>query len=150
MITTDEAIVSLKAWYLCEVLYSPITVAIRTSICLHLLRIAHQQVYRWIIFANLFVIWGISIAYFFIMTFQCMPPSYFWEQLLGHKGKCVGVNVVPDATIAHSIISALSDWCIGLLPIPLLWNVKLNIRTKITVGILLSMGMMYVCPSLPS
>ncbi|TDZ60811.1 hypothetical protein CTRI78_v004697 [Colletotrichum trifolii] len=140
-LTVDQASVSLRAWYICEVLYSPITLAIRTSICLLLLRLAPNKVHRWIIYGNLVVVWTISIAFFFIMTFQCMPPSYFWRQLYGDPGSCINYNIVPDATIAHSVISALSDWCIGLLPIFLLWNVNLNRRTKVLVAILLSMGM---------
>ncbi|OLN94339.1 hypothetical protein CCHL11_02967 [Colletotrichum chlorophyti] len=140
-LTIDQAAISLRAWYICEVLYSPITLAIRTSICLLLLRLAINKVHRWIIYGNLIVVWMISIAFFFIMTFQCMPPSYFWKQMYGEEGSCINLNIVPDATIAHSIISALSDWCIGLLPIALLWNVKLNRRTKTLVAMLLSMGM---------
>ncbi|CCF38022.1 integral membrane protein [Colletotrichum higginsianum] len=140
-LTVEQAAVSLRAWYICEVLYSPITLAIRTSICLLLLRLALNKIHRWIIYANLIIVWMISIAFFCIMTFQCMPPSYFWRQLYGDPGSCINLNIVPDATIAHSVISALSDWCMGLLPIALLWNVNLNRRTKALVAVLLSMGM---------
>lgn len=140
-LTRDQAATSLRAWYICEVLYSPITLAIRTSICLLLLRLALNKAHRWIIYANLAVVFAISVAFFFIMVFQCMPPSYFWRQLYGDEGSCINYNIVPDATIAHSIISALSDWCIGLLPIALLWHVNLNRRTKALVAVLLSMGM---------
>ncbi|KAK1989567.1 integral membrane protein [Colletotrichum cereale] len=140
-LTTAEAAISLRGWYICEVMYSPITLAIRTSIALLLLRLAVNKYHRWIIYANMVVIWMISIAFFFIMTFQCMPPSYFWRQLYGDEGSCINFNIVPDATIAHSVISACSDWCMGLLPIALLWNVQLNRRTKALVAVLLSMGM---------
>ncbi|KAI8235250.1 hypothetical protein K4K57_003830 [Colletotrichum sp. SAR 10_99] len=140
-LTVEQAAISLRAWYICEVIYSPITLAIRTSICLLLLRLALNKVHRWVIYVNMAIVLLISIAYFFIMTFQCSPPSYFWRQLYGEKGKCINYNIVPDATIAHSIISAVSDWCIGLLPIALLWNVNLNRRTKALVAVLLSMGM---------
>ncbi|KDN62243.1 putative integral membrane protein [Colletotrichum sublineola] len=140
-LTVEEAAISLRGWYICEVMYSPITLAIRTSIALLLLRLAVNKYHRWIIYANMVIIWMISIAFFFIMTFQCMPPSYFWRQLYGDKGSCINFNIVPDATIAHSVISAISDWCMGLLPIALLWNVQLNRRTKALVAVLLSMGM---------
>ncbi|KAK2047134.1 integral membrane protein [Colletotrichum somersetense] len=140
-LTVEQAAISLRGWYICEVMYSPITLAIRTSIALLLLRIAVNKYHRWIIYANMVIIWMISIAFFVIMTFQCMPPSYFWRQLYGEKGSCINFNIVPDATIAHSVISATSDWCMGLLPIALLWDVKLNRRTKALVAVLLSMGM---------
>ena len=141
-ISLEEGELSLRAWYICEVMYSPITVLVRTSICLSLLRIATRPLYRWIIYVNLIVVWIISLVFCFIMVFQCSPISHFWEQLEGKPGQCINPNIVPDATVAHSCVSAVSDWIIGLLPIALLWNVQLNRRTKATVAILLSMGML--------
>jgi hypothetical protein len=139
--TAEMAAISLRAWYLCEVLYSPITICIRISICVFLLRIAVEKVHRLILICNIGLISIISIAYFFVMVLQCTPSSYFWEQVLGAKGKCIDPNVVPDATIAHSVISAISDWIVGILPIVILWKVKINRRTKVSIAIVLSMGM---------
>ncbi|KAF3361124.1 hypothetical protein VdG1_00733 [Verticillium dahliae VDG1] len=116
---------SLRGWYLCMVLYAPITLTIRASVCVLLLRLATSRAHRWIIWANLAVIAAISAAFFFILVFQCSPPSHFWTQ----------------ATTVHSCVSCLSDWCLGLLPVALLWNVKINRRTKGTIAVLLSLGM---------
>src|SRR5687768_12693134 len=62
----ETAAISLRAWYVCEVLYSPITICIRVSICVFLLRIAAQKVHRWILIGNIAVISIISVAYFFV------------------------------------------------------------------------------------
>ncbi|RBQ69681.1 hypothetical protein VDGD_03188 [Verticillium dahliae] len=137
----DDAAVSLRAWYICEVLYAPTTLAIRTSVCVLLLRLASNKIHRWIIWINLAVVSVVSIAFFFLLVFQCSPVHFFWRQLYGIQGTCIDRNIVPYATIAHSVISALSDWCLGLLPIALLWNVDINRRTKVIIAILLSMGM---------
>lgn len=147
--TAAMAAISLRAWYVCEVLYSPITICIRISICVFLLRIAAEKVHRWILIGNIGIISIISIAYFFVMVLQCSPPSFFWEQVLGPKGKCIDPNIVPDATIAHSVISAISDWIVGFLPIAILWKVKINRRTKVTIAIMLSMGIMCVFHPVP-
>ncbi len=37
-----------------------------------------------------------------------------------------------------------SDWPYALLPIPMLWNVKMNLNTKIIVVVILSLGILYV------
>lgn len=140
--TAEQAAISLRAWYLCEVLYSPITVCARISICVFILRIAAQKVHRWILIVNIGLISIISFAFFFVMVFQCSPPSYFWKQVLGAEGKCIDPNIVPDATIAHSVISAVSDWIVGFLPIAILWHVKINRRTKASIALMLSMGIM--------
>ncbi|KAI3532113.1 integral membrane protein [Colletotrichum abscissum] len=139
-VTVDQAAISLRAWYICEVLYSPITLAIRTSICLVLLRLTFIRVHRLVVYTNLVVVWVISTAFCCIVTFQCMPPSYFWRQLYGESGSCHNFNLVAVTTITHSIILAMSDWCMGLLPIVLLWNINLNWRTKAVVATLLGMG----------
>ncbi|KAG7142001.1 hypothetical protein HYQ45_018794 [Verticillium longisporum] len=140
----DDAAVSLRAWYICEVLYAPTTLAIRASVCVLLLRLASNKIHRWIIWINLAVVSVVSIAFFFLLVFQCSPVHFFWRQLYGIQGTCIDRNIVPYATIAHSVISALSDWCLGLLPIALLWNVDINRRTKVIIAILLSMGMVDV------
>lgn len=140
--TPQQAAISLRAWYFCEVLYSPITICIRVSICLFLLRIATQKLHRWILLINIGAITIISLAFFFVMIFQCDPPSFFWRRVLGEEGKCMSIEIVPDATIAHSVISAVSDWVVGLLPVAILWKVKINLRTKITIAFMLSMGIM--------
>ncbi|KAL9942757.1 hypothetical protein ACHAQF_006682 [Verticillium nonalfalfae] len=139
--TMDQAARSLRGWYLCMVLYAPITLTIRASVCVLLLRLATSRAHRWIIWANLAVIAAISAAFFFILVFQCSPPSHFWTQVYGTDGHCYSKLIVTYATTVHSCVSCLSDWCLGLLPIALLWNVKINGRTKVTIAVLLSLGM---------
>jgi hypothetical protein len=141
-ITIEGAIASLKGWYICEVVYPPILCIIRTSISIFLLRIANKSTHRIIIYVNLGVIWLLGIVYNFIVAFQCSPISYFWEQMIGKPGKCLPLNVVPDASIAYSLISGICDFVLALLPIWILWTVQLNKRTKVIVGTLLSTGFM--------
>jgi hypothetical protein len=137
----DTAALALRAWYMCEVLYPAISLLIRSSVGWFLLRIATNKVHRRIIWIDLGIIWVVTVAYFFIMVFQCSPVSYFWMQVYGMEGHCIDPRVVPAATIAHSILSAFSDWILGLLPIFMLWHVKLNKRTKVTISVLLSLGL---------
>lgn len=139
-----QAARSLRGWYLCMVLYAPVTLTIRASVCVLLLRLSTSKHFNRIVYANLGLIAAISVAFFFILIFQCSPPSYFWTQVLGSKGHCHNKLIVTYATTVHSALSAASDWCLGLMPIALLWNVKINRRTKAIVAFLLSLGMMLV------
>jgi hypothetical protein len=140
--TLDQASRALRAWYLCMVLYAPITLTIRASVCVLLLRLSNSRVHRWIIWANFAIIGAVSIAFFLILLFQCHPLSYFWEQVHGAEGYCRPKSIVKHSTTVHSVVSALSDWCLGLMPIALLWRVNINRRTKAIVAVLLSLGMM--------
>lgn len=65
-------------------------------------------------------------------------------QFAGAKGTCIDHTIFPNATYAHSAVSATADFVLGLLPICIIWDLKMNLQTKISVGVVLSMGVMYV------
>ena len=136
------------------VLYPPITFAIRASVCVLLFRINTKRICYWIIWVNLIVGAICCITFFFILLFQCSPLNYFWRQVYGESGHCYNRSIVTTSTSVYSVLSALSDWCLGLLPIAILWSVQINLRTKVVIAALLSLGMMYAMQilslSLPS
>lgn len=142
--TLDQAVLSLRSWYICMLLYPVITLTIRASVCVLLFRLSSKRIYRWVIWINLITTTLVSMAFFFILVFQCSPPQYFWRQLYGDDGHCHNKLLVTYSTTVYSIFSALSDWCLGLLPIAILWKVQINLRTKVAIASLLSLGMMSV------
>ncbi len=83
-----------------------------------------------------------SIFYFFLVMFQCSPYNYFWDQYKGAKGSCINPAAVPDASIAHSVVSFTADWMLGLLPIALIYDLKMNFRTKVSVAVLMGLGLL--------
>ncbi|KAH7131285.1 hypothetical protein EDB81DRAFT_763933 [Dactylonectria macrodidyma] len=111
-----------------------------------------NTIHRWIIWTNLGLIAIVAIAFFFILVFQCYPVAYFWRQVYGDESHCIDKNVVAYSVIVHSIVSALSDWCLGLLPISLLWHVQINRRTKRgnRAGVVLVVRIPYVTHQKPS
>ncbi|KAG8169815.1 hypothetical protein KVR01_000560 [Diaporthe batatas] len=139
-LSLEETLVGLKAWYICEVIYAPISAMVRTSVALFLHRVATEALHKWVIWINLAVIYIISLVFTFIAIFQCNPPSYFYEQVLGKPGGCMNINVLPNAVIAHSVIGAVTDLVFAALPVAMLWDVQLNKRTKVVVALLLGMG----------
>jgi len=138
--------IALHSWFICEVLYAPLSALVRSSIALFLLRIATVKWHRYTIYGTLIIVWALSIPFFFILLFQCNPPQHFYEQVLdpAPSGTCINHAIVPRATIAHSVIGALMDFVLALLPIAILWDVKLSKRTKAGVAALLGMGLLYV------
>ena len=125
-------------------LYPPLTLAIRGAVCVLLFRLNTKRSYLWIIWINLAITTIASIALLLILVFQCSPPKYFWRQLYGDEGYCRSKLMVTYSVTVYSVLSALSDWCLGLFPIAILWSVRINLRTKIVITGLLSLGMMLV------
>lgn len=139
-LTREQIYIGLKTWYISEILYAPVSAMVRTSVALFLLRLSVHPTHKRIIVAILVVIWTTCAAFMGVVAFQCDPPSYFYDQVLGLKGRCVDIQVVPNVTIAHSVIGAASDFVYAILPIAMLWEVRLNKRTKASVALLLGMG----------
>lgn len=139
-LTLEETYIGLKGWYICEVMYAPTGALVRTSVALFLLRVARERIHRWILWVDLAVYWSVSIMFLFVVMFQCEPLSYFYDQVLGAKGKCLPSDIVPNVTFVHSAFGALCDLVFAALPIAMLWDVQLNKRTKAVVALLLGMG----------
>jgi hypothetical protein len=75
------------------------------------------------------------------MMFQCRPISYFWTRYSsGTSGTCINPIVIVDSTYVHSVLSAVVDWTLGILPIFVVWNLKMNTRTKFSVAFILALG----------
>ncbi|KAK6206191.1 integral membrane protein [Colletotrichum tabaci] len=106
-------VVALKVWYTCEVLYAFICALIRTSIGLFLLRIIDGRLHKTaktILQGTIIAVCVASVVYLFIIVFQCNPIRYYWAKFEGLQGSCRPASLVPNATIFHSVVVAVSDW----------------------------------------
>ncbi|KAF4581023.1 integral membrane protein [Ophiocordyceps camponoti-floridani] len=137
----QRAVASLEGIYFCELLYAPTTLAVRTSICLFLLKIVRLKVHKRFIYGLLVVVSAAAAAYWLITLLQCFPPSFFWDQARpDSKGRCIDPEVLLLAGYIYGSISALSDVVVGTLPILILWQTRLDLRTKLAVVGLLGMS----------
>lgn len=116
--------------------------ALKFSIGIMLLRIAVSRTHKVIIWTVIIVLEVYGSAYFLLFVMQCLPSSYFWTRYTGGKGTCIDPKITVDATYAYSAISCAADWTLGILPISLVWNLKMNPRTKISVSMILALGAM--------
>jgi hypothetical protein len=60
------------------------------------------------------------------------PPPGLGKAAVSSADKLTAVNIVTDTTLA-------------LLPVPLVWNLQLDMRTKVTVTMILGLGFLYAC-----
>ena len=143
-ISTDQAALSLRTWYITMVLYPWITLTVRAAVCVLLFRMTHytKRGYSWFIQAIFAASTLFSIAFFFVLLLQCRPPRYFWTKVHGDSGYCYDRSIVDYSTTVYSALSVFFDWCLGLLPIAILWSVQINRRTKVAIAGLLSLGVM--------
>lgn len=85
------------------------------------------------------LIW--SSALFLWDVFQCNPVMAQWDYTVpGHK--CVSPQEVVNAAYSLSVQNILTDWLYALLPIPMIWNAKMTMQAKITVALVLGLGIL--------
>lgn len=130
-------------WWLASLFYNLSTLFVKLSVSIFIHKLCPQRIHKFIIWGMMSIVISYAITYFFLTIFQCSPPNYFWLKFAGLKnGKCINEQIIPLATYAHSGISAMADWTLGLLPIWLIWGLQMNQRTKISIVILLGLGIL--------
>lgn len=121
----------------------------KLSIIITLLRITVDRVHAWVLYAAMTLATTVGLVFLFFTIFQCQPVNHFWNQ--GNpqkKGKCVDKSVLIDIAYLYSIGAAITDLTIGLLPVALIWNLRMNQRTKLAIVGILGIGCMFVAPSI--
>ncbi|EFX04839.1 integral membrane protein [Grosmannia clavigera kw1407] len=71
--------------------------------------------------------------------FQCRPLAFTWDASVA-GGSCIPSGNLKFAAFFNSSVSVLTDLIFALLPIPMLWKVRLNWKTKAAVAAILSLG----------
>jgi hypothetical protein len=109
--------VSLRSWFGNMALSGPVSGLARISIALFLRRIAVKKWHRLVLHAIIATTTVMTIVYFFLIVFQCSPPSFFWQRVRGAPGSCNNTRGIQAATLVWGSFAAAMDWMLGLLPI---------------------------------
>ncbi|GJC88176.1 hypothetical protein ColLi_11014 [Colletotrichum liriopes] len=112
---------------------------IKLSIGFFLLRLSNSKFYNWIIYVSSAIVTVWSLVIFFWNLFQCSPVEAQWDYAIPNS-KCVSPDAVVAAAYSISVMTILSDWLYALLPIPMIWSVKMTKQAKATVIVILGLG----------
>lgn len=77
-----------------------------------------------------------TLAFTFITIFQCHPVQYYWEETTFQAApRCISPITLIEAQVVTDLVI---DFLILVLPIPIIWNLKLPIKQRLSiVGIFL-------------
>jgi len=117
---------------------------VKIAICLFLLRIVTQRVYKWIIYITIAIVTAYSFCFFLVVVLQCHPASYYWNQ--DQPGHCTNPDVMIGATITYGVVCMATDFTIGIIPIFIVRRLQMNFRTKCAVAGILAMAGVFVLP----
>lgn len=106
-----------------------------------LIRIAQNRKYyvwaQWAMMGLFFIADGGALFY---IIFQCTPVSYAWNT--DQDGSCLPATYLTNVYYACTAVNIMTDWVTAILPIPLLWNVRLERSEKLSVGAILGLGIL--------
>ncbi|KAJ6032153.1 hypothetical protein N7540_002885 [Penicillium herquei] len=132
---------ALLWWWLSQILYIWASATAKISIALALLRLAVKRWQRIFLFCLIGLALIIALLFFFVLTFECHPVSYFWKQAdPTSKGHCTSVDILLDIAYLYSALTIVVDFSLGAFPLFLVWNLQMNSRTKVAVSGILSLG----------
>ncbi|KAH8820756.1 hypothetical protein F5884DRAFT_850002 [Xylogone sp. PMI_703] len=81
------------------------------------------------------------IAVFIFQLIECHPVAYSWDKSI-HGGHCLDPKYLTVLSFTMSGINITTDFICACLPISFLWDIQMNSRKKILVGMLLCMGVL--------
>ncbi|EXA33229.1 hypothetical protein FOQG_12158 [Fusarium oxysporum f. sp. raphani 54005] len=120
-----------------QVFYSLSLTPIKASICVTLLRIAVTKTHRIIVWATL-IFTIVTMLYHTIGTFfACMPITANWDD----RTKC-SLPFLMSVGYMVSLSAVVSDWICAILPIFMLYKSLMRKATKVSVSIILGLGIL--------
>ncbi|KAL1965503.1 hypothetical protein VTN77DRAFT_5759 [Rasamsonia byssochlamydoides] len=122
-----------------QLFYVTSTAPVKASICLSLIRITpvvlHQRILWSLITASVI---STLIACIVVFT-TCYPMAALWDKTIP-GAKCSSLEKIIALSYVVSAINIVTDWVCALMPIFILWNVQMRRKLKISVCLILGMG----------
>lgn len=143
----DSMTTAFEWWYFAYLTYCTSMILVKSSIACFLLRLTPDRAHRIIIY----IAWGLTvlcgIAFFFIAMFQCKPISFFWTRVVDPMsgGSCISIDTIIYVTYTYSAFSIITDFTFTILPICMVWQLQMSLRTKFALLPILSMAAVASC-----
>ncbi|KAE8402222.1 hypothetical protein BDV37DRAFT_284870 [Aspergillus pseudonomiae] len=129
---------AMLCWWLGQLSYAITATIMRVSIGLTLARFAPSKVHLRFLYGIIVLSTLTGVLLFFFATFQCSPVSYYWDKTSG-QGICHN-DIEVKIIYFYSVIDAVFDLAIGILPALFISHLLLDRSDKIAIAGLLGLG----------
>ncbi|EQB58538.1 hypothetical protein CGLO_01208 [Colletotrichum gloeosporioides Cg-14] len=116
---------------------------LRISMAYTLLRLKRDlNWYKWSLYAVMGFVVAYSIQAIVWLFVYCTPYSGWWEfqWMNPFDPRCHDFNVFLNLTYWNISCNIFTDVCLGALPIPIIWSLKMKLRVRIYVIAILNLG----------
>ncbi|OHF01597.1 integral membrane protein [Colletotrichum orchidophilum] len=132
----DAGIKLLKLSYVVQQLYILIQVFAKISILLFFSRIFHAKRFQLTVRYLIIFLLLHGLISLLVVILQCTPVSSTWDRSNTSR-KCLNVTAIE---YTGAVLSIVEDLVILVLPIPELVKIQLNMRKRIALGLMFSLG----------
>ncbi|ETS80652.1 hypothetical protein PFICI_08181 [Pestalotiopsis fici W106-1] len=143
----DSMTTAFEWWYFAYLTYCTSMILVKSSIACFLLRLTPDRTHRIIIYIAWWLTVVCGIIFFFIAMFQCRPISFFWTRVAdpASGGSCISIDTIVYVTYTYSAFSIITDFTFTILPIWMVWQLQMSLRTKIAIIPILGMAAVASC-----
>ncbi|RVX72763.1 hypothetical protein B0A52_04162 [Exophiala mesophila] len=125
-----------------EMSYLITIIPVKVSIVAGLLRIAVQRRHRYSLYFIAILSTCASFATIILRLVWCKPVEATWGAA---PGSCRSISTRINTGYFMSAVIIFTDWSCAILPVVMLWGLQMKLKEKISVIILLSLGVFASC-----
>ncbi|KAH7348802.1 hypothetical protein BKA65DRAFT_268044 [Rhexocercosporidium sp. MPI-PUGE-AT-0058] len=142
----DTIVAGLKVILSTQILFSAATTLTKVSMLALIYRIVApgSKKYSKVIIGAMILIAAEGVAFFFTVMFQCGKPSTYWTLSFEPQPRCISET---SNLLAAGILNTVCDLIVIILPIPIIWRLKLPIQQQIIVILLFGAGVLITVAS---
>ncbi|PVH67723.1 hypothetical protein DL98DRAFT_370957, partial [Cadophora sp. DSE1049] len=133
-----KATVGLKLNFITQPIYLWAITVVKVSIALFLWRIAPNKFYKRLLAGIITFLIAYTFACFMTIVLQCTNLAILWDPSV--HATCWTGTTLRGLSYTNSSLNIATDLVFAALPIPMLWNVQINPRTKASLICILGLG----------
>lgn len=137
---TNSALQILKWNTIYQILNVSGALITKVSIGLFLLRLKDSRKLKLALGGVLVPLAIVTLVLCFIVGLQCIPLKALWTPTI--KGKCMNQETPLKVSYVQSGFAIITDLFLSGSPIAILWKVQINLKKKVAICALMSLGLM--------
>lgn len=140
----DDLILAVKTLVVGEFLLLLALCFVKVSVLIFLFSIGGIRKWvRYTLHANLVLIVTSTLAFSVVLWTQCKPVEANWDPTI-EGAQCLSVDNFLVAVYTLTAITIVTDFLCALLPLPIIWKLHLNTKTRLGIMAVIALGLVYV------
>jgi hypothetical protein len=131
-----------QAFFTAQIMYLITLWSVKLSVAFLLLRFSTSKAVTWTLRSTAAVISCLTLGFILWVTFRCTPVQAQWDPSVG--GSCASRESYMISVYVLSSISAVTDIIMAVMPVCILRELKIDLRTRCYAVATMGLGSLYV------